>query len=132
MHVAALLALGVRATPRTPPPYLKAAATLPPPSAARIAALVAVPIAWGTYSPAVEFAYALPHTPPPQALSFAFVAVSASSLQLASALAPPEQPLEPADEIPTRRRMTRCGCAPVRSWACGSSSARTSSCSGCS
>ena len=98
MHVAALLALGVRATPRTPPPYLKAAATLPPPSAARIAALVAVPIAWGTYSPAVEFAYALPHTPPPQALSFAFVAVSAASLQLASALAPPEQPLEPTDE----------------------------------
>ena len=98
MHVAALLALGVRATPRTPPPYLKAAATLPPPSAARIAALIAVPIAWGTYSPAVEFAYALPHTPPPQALSFAFVAVSAASLQLASALAPPEQPLEPTDE----------------------------------
>jgi len=96
MHVAAALALGVRATPRVPAP--RAAATLPPPSAARIAALVAVPIAWGTYSPAVEFAYALPHTPPPQALSFAFVAVSAASLQLASALAPPEQPLEPTDD----------------------------------
>ena len=96
MHVAALIALGVRATPRVPAP--RAAATLPAPSAARIAALVAVPIAWGTYSPAVEFAYALPHMPPPQALSFAFVAVSAASLQLASALAPPEQPLEPADD----------------------------------
>lgn len=53
---------------------------------ARIAALLAVPLAWGTYGPAVELAFALPHAPPAPVLSFAFCAVSTLSLTLARLL----------------------------------------------
>jgi len=59
----------------------------------RVAALLAVPLAWGTYGPAVELAFQQPHGPPPSVLSFAFCIVSTLSLTLARTL-----PLGKGDE----------------------------------
>ena len=53
-----------------------------PDQVARTVALLAVPLAWGTYGPVVELAYGLPHPAPSPVLSILFVGVSAASLQL--------------------------------------------------
>ena len=52
-----------------------------------MAALVAVPIAWGTYGSAVKLAYALPEVPPSPILQLSFSVVSFAGLFLAAALA---------------------------------------------
>lgn len=58
-------------------------------SPSRVAALIAVPLAWGTYGPAVKLAYALPHVPPAPVLQALFQAVSFGGLLLANALNAP-------------------------------------------
>merc|ERR1719261_1819222 len=52
----------------------------------RVAALIAVPLAWGTYGPAVKLAYALPHVPPAPVLQALFQSVSFGGLLLAGVL----------------------------------------------
>lgn len=52
----------------------------------RLAALIAVPLAWGTYGPAVKLAYELPHVPPAPVLQASFQAVSFGGLLLAGVL----------------------------------------------
>ena len=52
----------------------------------RVAALVAVPIAWGTYGPAVKLAFELEHVPPAPVLQASFQFVSFGGLLLAGAL----------------------------------------------
>jgi len=54
--------------------------------ASRVAALIAVPLAWGTYGPAVKLAYELPHVPPAPVLQASFQCVSFASLLLAGVL----------------------------------------------
>ena len=52
----------------------------------RVAALIAVPLAWGSYGPAVKLAYALPHVPPAPVLQALFQSVSFGGLLLAGVL----------------------------------------------
>ena len=52
----------------------------------RVAALIAVPLAWGSYGPAVKLAYELPHVPPAPVLQAAFQFVSFSGLIIAGLL----------------------------------------------
>ena len=57
-----------------------------PQQSARVAALIAVPLAWGTYGPAVKLAYELPHVPAAPVLQASFQLVSFSGLILAGAV----------------------------------------------
>ena len=54
--------------------------------ASRVAALIAVPLAWGTYGPAVKLAYELQHVPPAPVLQASFQVVSFGGLLLAGAV----------------------------------------------
>ena len=60
-----------RATPATPPDV---------PTAARVAVLLSVPVAWGTYAPAVKAVYALPAPPPGVVFSLAYYVVALACL----------------------------------------------------
>ena len=61
-----------RATPATPPDV---------PTAARVAVLLSVPVAWGTYAPAVKAVYALPAPPPGVVFSLAYYVVALACLR---------------------------------------------------
>jgi len=63
----------------------------------RVAALIAVPCAWGTYGPAVKLAYALPHVPPAPVLQALFQSVSFGGLLLANVLKAPKAASEADD-----------------------------------
>ena len=64
----------------------------------RVAALIAVPLAWGTYGPAVKLAYALPHVPPAPVLQALFQSVSFGGLLLAGVLKRGARDGDDADE----------------------------------
>ena len=66
-----------RATPATPPDV---------PTAARVAVLLSVPVAWGTYAPAVKAVYALPAPPPGVVFSLAYYVVALACLGAVAAL----------------------------------------------
>ena len=103
---------------RTPASYPRCVANTDPPKADafRTAALLAVPLAWGTYGPVVELAYGLPHPAPPPLLSILFIAVSASSLQLAGLSSSPPQ--TPNDSVSTsdQNSLQRSSLPPALLW----------------
>ena len=73
-----------RATPATPPDV---------PTAARVAVLLSVPVAWGTYAPAVKAVYALPAPPPGVVFSLAYYVVALACLGAVAAPRRSQNPL---------------------------------------
>jgi drug/metabolite transporter (DMT)-like permease len=81
LGAAAALQRAPRPLPRTPRLHAQPS-TQDVPAAARIAVLLSVPVAWGTYAPAVKAVYALPQPPPGVVFSLAYYVVALACLSV--------------------------------------------------